>query len=62
MAGSADQADLEGEHSNSLELSPYPTEPVKRFGKYTLNLARTDAAPDDTLSRLACFGVIDEWH
>ena len=31
-------------------LSPYLTEHVNRFGKYTLNLARTNAAPDYTLS------------
>jgi TnpA family transposase len=31
-------------------LSPYLTEHVNRFGKYTLNLARTNTAPDYTLS------------
>ena len=31
-------------------LSPYLTEHVNRFGKYTLNLDRENAAPDYTLS------------
>jgi hypothetical protein len=50
---------LEGGRSNSLELSPNRTEHVNLFGKYTLNLARTDAAPDYTLNRLARVGRID---
>ncbi len=32
------------------QLSPYLTEHVNRFGKYTLNLNRTSPAPDYTLS------------
>jgi hypothetical protein len=31
-------------------LSPYLTEHVNRFGKYTLNLDRMNPAPDYTLS------------
>jgi hypothetical protein len=31
-------------------LSPYLTEHVNRFGKYTLNLDRTSPAPDHKLS------------
>ena len=31
-------------------LSPYLTEHVNRFGKYTLNLDRENPEPDDTLS------------
>ena len=50
---------MEGGHSNPLELNPYRTEHVNQFGKYTLNLARRDAAPDYTLNRLARVGVID---
>ncbi len=31
-------------------ISPYLTEHVNRFGKYTLNLDRTNPSPDYTIS------------
>jgi hypothetical protein len=40
----------EFDESTLSRLSPYLTEHVNRFGKYTLNLARTNPAPDYTLS------------
>jgi hypothetical protein len=40
----------EFDESTLSRLSPYLTEHVNRFGKYTLNLDRTNPAPDYTLS------------
>ena len=40
----------EFDEATLARLSPYLTEHVNRFGKYTLSLARTNAAPDYTLS------------
>ena len=49
-AGSSFNEGHELDEATLSRISPYLTEHVNRFGKYTLNLDRTNPSPDYTIS------------